>query len=294
MVPASLRHGEKGSLCGVHTSCVGYVQEVVSVSENCWLGNWQPRDLTRLLGSILSLSFTSKKGMIRGSAHRFIEKLVIGTSTISRRAPAGDSIISHQQIFPAGRIASFFSTEQAPVEEEKGGLDPRLFLHHGQRPRFRNRKKFESPRKKANKLMAEICKEAIDKSKANNPKVFETKFRVGDAIEMEIIVEGGIKSDKTEKVRGVVTGIYNQGIDTSVLLRDVVYGSVVERKVPLHSPLIKYLKVLEENFIYKGKRKVKRAKLHYLRDRNPLRKYLLRAFHLFSSVHSSNTIQYAV
>jgi len=42
--------------------------------------------------------------------------------------------------------------------------------------------------------------------------------------------------------------------------------------VPLHSPLLRSLEVLEKNFVFKGKRKVKRAKLYYLSDRNPLRK----------------------
>ncbi|EEC51891.1 predicted protein, partial [Phaeodactylum tricornutum CCAP 1055/1] len=92
--------------------------------------------------------------------------------------------------------------------------------------------------------------------------------RVGDAIEIEMVSDGGVKSDDTDLIRGVVIGITRRALDTTVLLRDVVFGEPIERRVPLHSPLLRSLKVLEENFIYKGKRKVKRAKLYFLRDRN--------------------------
>eukprot|EP00957_Ditylum_brightwellii_P082911 6304080-Ditylum_brightwellii.AAC.1 len=42
----------------------------------------------------------------------------------------------------------------------------------------------------------------------------------------------------------------------------------------LHSPLLKSLKVLEKNFVHKGKKKVKRAKLYYLRDRLPVERII--------------------
>ena len=170
-------------------------------------------------------------------------------------------------------VSSFSTTTST------ANLDERLFLHHGKRPRFRGKPKFESPRKKANKLMAQVTKEALEKANAQNEKIFENNFRVGDAIEISMVVEGGVKSDNTEKVRGVVLGIYNKGIDSSVLIRDVVFGEPVERKIPLYSPLLRSLRVIESNFIYKGKRKVKRAKLYYVRDRNPLSKYFHHSFH---------------
>lgn len=82
-----------------------------------------------------------------------------------------------------------------------------------------------------------------------------------------MVYEGGVNSKKIEKVRGVVLGHIKRGLGSSVKLRDVLWGVPIERQIPLHSPLLKSLKVLEENFIYKGRRKVKRAKLYFLRDR---------------------------
>jgi large subunit ribosomal protein L19 len=88
-----------------------------------------------------------------------------------------------------------------------------------------------------------------------------------------MVSQGGLlESDKQEieKIRGVVLGIVNRGLGSSMILRDVVYGVPIERRIPLYSPMIKDAKLLERNFIFKGKKKVKRAKLYYFRDRNPL------------------------
>lgn len=84
-----------------------------------------------------------------------------------------------------------------------------------------------------------------------------------------MVTEGGVKSTKTDKVRGVVLGRVNRGLGSGVYLRDVVFGEPINRKVQLHSPMIKEIELLEKNFVFKGKRKVKRAKLYYLMDRLP-------------------------
>lgn len=131
------------------------------------------------------------------------------------------------------------------------------------------REKFVSPRKHANKMFALINEEAISKSKESRPDVHDVPFRVGDSIEMTMVSEGGVNSDKLEKIRGVVLGRINRGLGSSCYIRDVVFGEPIDRKIPLHSPMLKSIKVLEQNFVFKGKRKVKRAKLYYLRDRLP-------------------------
>jgi large subunit ribosomal protein L19 len=165
------------------------------------------------------------------------------------------------------------SSQRNPNEPVAVAEEDMPFLHHGKRPRFRDYVKFQSPRKRASKLYAEITQEAIQKSKEAKPKVWNTNFRVGDAIEIEAVEEGGINATSTEKIRGVVLGIFRKGLDHSVLIRDVVFGEPVETRVPLHSPLLRSIKILEPNFVHKGKKKVKRAKLYYLSNRNPLGKY---------------------
>ena len=155
------------------------------------------------------------------------------------------------------------------------------FLHHGKRPRHRGYVKFKSPRKRASKLLDELNKEAAEKSKAANPAMWDAGFRVGDSIEIKMVTQGGAVpregfNQDIEKIRGVVLGIVNRGLASSVIIRDVVYGLPIERKIPMHSPMVKDCQVLERNFIFKGKKKVKRAKLYYFRNLNPLRKCWLR------------------
>ena len=152
-----------------------------------------------------------------------------------------------------------------------GGVSPEeMPFHHfrvGSGDSGKSHKKFISPRKRANKIMADITEAA--KEKGHNPQVHDVPFRVGDAIEMTMVSQGGVNSTATEKIRGVVLGMDKGGLGTGVYLRDVVFGEPIDRKVPLYSPLLKSITVLEENFVFKKKRKVKRAKLYYLRDRLP-------------------------
>jgi len=128
--------------------------------------------------------------------------------------------------------------------------------------------KFKIPAKRASKLFNEINTEAVQKIKESKPEVWDVPFRVGDAIQITRVSTGGVKSTDLEQVRGVVIGIRKRGLGTSVYLRDMLFGEPVEFQIPLFSPLVKNIKLLEKNFVKKGK-KIKRAKLYYLRDRNP-------------------------
>jgi len=159
-----------------------------------------------------------------------------------------------------------FSTAAAADLDEN--LMP--FVHY--RPRNGENPKFKSPRKRASKLFYEINKEVTEQLKEAKPAVFDAHVEVGDSVELQIITEGGVASTKpsdVEKVRGVVIGMASRGLATSIHIRDVVYGEPVERKIHIYSPLVKTMTVLEKNFIYKGRRKVKKAKLYHLRGRNP-------------------------
>jgi large subunit ribosomal protein L19 len=49
----------------------------------------------------------------------------------------------------------------------------------------------------------------------------------------------------------------------------VEHGTPVERLLFLYSPLIKNIKVLQEAFIHKGKKRVRRSKLYYLKNLHP-------------------------
>jgi large subunit ribosomal protein L19 len=152
---------------------------------------------------------------------------------------------------------SSLSTEDIPFQNFRISPAEKTIKHE----------KFISPRKRANKIMSEITSASMEAM--HNSKVHDVRFRVGDAIELHMVAQGGINSNQTEKIRGVVLGIDKRQLGTGIYLRDVVFGEPIDRKIPLYSPLIKSITVLEENFVFKKKRKVKRAKLYYLRDRLP-------------------------
>ncbi len=64
-------------------------------------------------------------------------------------------------------------------------------------------------------------------SRLSKPEVWNVPFRVGDAVELGILDDGGAANTNNKKldyVRGVVLGRENKGLDTSIYLKDVLYG----------------------------------------------------------------------
>ncbi|KAG7341600.1 50S ribosomal protein L19 [Nitzschia inconspicua] len=191
----------------------------------------------------------------------------------SRVTGAPNPFFATRQSTPTALIQTSAFSSQATQAPTSVSPEDRPFVHHGDRPRYKNYKKFKSPRKRASKLFDELNKEACEKAKADTPHIWQQDIRVGDSIELKMVSQGGLKpSDKqeVEKIRGVVLGMVKRGLGSSLILRDVVYGLPIERRIPLYSPMIQEATILERNFIFKGRKKVKRAKLYYFRDRNPL------------------------
>ena len=186
-------------------------------------------------------------------------------SGLSRNTAASSSCAARAPFSSVPDTAA--SSEDDETSTTTGHTEEMHYFHFNRHEK--PKPKFKSPRKRASKLLSELNDEAVSKSKEANPDIWSTHVRVGDAIEITSVNQGGVDSTDVEKLRGVVLGKTHRGLATSVILRDVVMGTPIERKVCLHSPLIKSVKVLEENFVYKGKRKVKRAKLYFMRDRKP-------------------------
>lgn len=191
------------------------------------------------------------------------QRAVSLVSGLSRSAAASSSCAAR----PFSSVPDTADTAASADETTTGHTDEMHYFHFNRHEK--PKPKFKSPRKRASKLLSELNDEAVSKSKEANPDIWTTNVRVGDAIEITSVNQGGVASTDVEKLRGVVLGKTHRGLATSVIIRDVVMGTPIERKVCLHSPLIKSVKVLEENFVYKGKRKVKRAKLYFMRDRKP-------------------------
>ncbi|MDR1806316.1 MAG: 50S ribosomal protein L19 [Propionibacteriaceae bacterium] len=82
-------------------------------------------------------------------------------------------------------------------------------------------------------------------------------FRPGDSVKVHVKVVEGNKS-RIQVFAGVVIGRSGSGLKETFTVRKVSYGVGVERKFPLHSPIIDKIEVDRHG-------DVRRAKLYYLR-----------------------------
>ncbi|CAL8466669.1 g6205 [Coccomyxa elongata] len=107
-------------------------------------------------------------------------------------------------------------------------------------------------------LIQVLEQEAADKatSEKNLPD-----FRPGDILELKLVVPQN--KGRPATVKGLCIAKKNRGWRTSfTVLNYIQGGGPVERTFPLYSPTLQSLSVT-------GRRKVRRAKLYYLRDRKP-------------------------
>jgi len=82
-------------------------------------------------------------------------------------------------------------------------------------------------------------------------------FRVGDKVSVHAIIKEGDK-ERVQIFRGEVIAKRGSGLGATFTVRKVSFGVGVERIFPLHSKMIKKIEVEKQ-------RKVRRAKLYYLR-----------------------------
>lgn len=102
-------------------------------------------------------------------------------------------------------------------------------------------------------LIAEIEKSQL---KSDIPS-----FKVGDTVKVHILIVEGDK-ERTQIFEGVVIARANgEGSQGNFTVRRMSYNEGVERVFPLHSPRVTKIEVVREG-------NVRRAKLHYLRERS--------------------------
>jgi large subunit ribosomal protein L19 len=94
-------------------------------------------------------------------------------------------------------------------------------------------------------------------------------FNVGDTVKVHCrVVEGG--KERVQIFAGLVIAKGGTGINSAFTVRKISYGEGVERVFPLHTPRIAKIEVT-------NKGKVRRAKLHYLRERVGKRALLVKS-----------------
>ncbi len=99
---------------------------------------------------------------------------------------------------------------------------------------------------------------AVERIHHENLKSDIPDFAVGDTVRVDVrIIEGG--KERIQAFTGTVIARCGGGVAESITVRRVSYGQGVERVFPLHSPRIAAIQVVRRG-------RVRRAKLHYLRD----------------------------
>ncbi len=84
-------------------------------------------------------------------------------------------------------------------------------------------------------------------------------FNVGDTVKVHIKIREGNR-ERIQIFDGFVLKRQNGGIGESFTVRRMASGVGVEKTFPLHSPLVEKIEVTKRG-------KVRRAKLHYMRQR---------------------------
>ncbi|KAL4147272.1 hypothetical protein PRNP1_011028 [Phytophthora ramorum] len=131
-------------------------------------------------------------------------------------------------------------------------------------PEQPKRAKLKIPTKRAASLLLQLEAEAV--AKAAEGKDIDN-FKPGDSVEVQYLLSR--TGARVQRVKGVVLARRNRGTGSSFVIRNHIGGYGYEQKIFLHSPLLQSVKVLQEAFIHKGKKRVRRAKLFYLREKAP-------------------------
>ncbi len=99
----------------------------------------------------------------------------------------------------------------------------------------------------------------IDSIEKDFAKKSVATFDVGDTVDVHVkIIEGD--REREQIFSGIVIAKRHEGLSETFTVRRIVQGEGVERIFPVHSPRVVKIDV-------KKKGKVRRAKLHYLRER---------------------------
>ncbi|RAL52733.1 hypothetical protein DM860_007501 [Cuscuta australis] len=121
--------------------------------------------------------------------------------------------------------------------------------------------KFKRLDKTAKHIMQILDKEAVEEVKTQREIL---DIRPGYILQLKVEVPENKR--RVSIIKGIVIARRNAGLNTTFRLRRLVAGVGVESVFHLYSPNIKEVKVVD-------KKKVRRAKLYYLRDRmNALKK----------------------
>ena len=98
----------------------------------------------------------------------------------------------------------------------------------------------------------------LDSVDAASLKTDIPAFRAGDTVKVHVNIIEGSRS-RIQIFQGIVIGRQGEGVRETFAVRKVSFGVGVERKFPVHSPVIEQIEVITRG-------DVRRAKLYFLRE----------------------------
>lgn len=181
-------------------------------------------------------------------------RLPIASSTLGFGFPSPSPVIG-LRLLPANSTSDETGTtvetlevsEEREVESENGAKDEEA--QEAKPPR--------NPIVKLGDIMGILNKRAVEAAEQARPV---PDLRSGDIVEIKLEVPENKR--RLSSLKGIVISKQNAGIHTTIRIRRVIEGIGVEIVLPVYSPNIKEIKVVSH-------RKVRRARLYYLRDKLP-------------------------
>ncbi len=119
----------------------------------------------------------------------------------------------------------------------------------------------KSRHKRAGNLLNQLNIEAMIECEKHRKIPY---FKAGDALEVKY--RQSTNSRRVTTVHGMVVGRHNRGLGSSFKLIGVVLGTPFEFTIPLYSPLIDSIVLIQRAFLYRGAKPVRRSKLYYVHD----------------------------
>ncbi|XP_010491921.1 PREDICTED: 50S ribosomal protein L19-1, chloroplastic isoform X2 [Camelina sativa] len=209
-----------------------------SSSSSC--GSWSENESRRLGFD----SFSSTRAFDSAATYR-ISSL--------KNAAFSSSVVPKQNLMYSSRCFSTVgdsvkTTSQVSPEELASDVPQRI--------------KFKRLDKTAKHIMQIIDKEAVEEVRTQREIP-----RIEPGYLVQLKVEVPENKRRVSVVKGIVIAKRNAGLNSTFRIRRLVAGVGVESMFPLYSPNLREIKVLE-------KKKVRRAKLYYLREKtNALKKH---------------------
>uniref|UniRef100_A0A1J3ELV8 50S ribosomal protein L19, chloroplastic n=1 Tax=Noccaea caerulescens TaxID=107243 RepID=A0A1J3ELV8_NOCCA len=164
------------------------------------------------------------------------------------KAVSSSSALPKQNVTYSSRRFSTIGDSVQCTPESASDVPPRI--------------KFKRLDKTAKHIMQIVDKEAVEEVRTRREI---PDIRPGYIVQLKVEVPENKRRVST--VKGIVIARRNAGLNSTFRIRRLVAGVGVESMFPLYSPNLREIKVLD-------KKKVRRAKLYYLRDKmNALKKY---------------------